>query len=113
MKIPQLPIPKPKWWKPWYDWQLITLAMLIFNASWALIHPSWFSAVNWFMAGIMFAQLFSNHIIYKALAGQDRLIDAINQLGEMKADEIAAHMNAEYMRVTGHPDAPPLAPTKH
>jgi hypothetical protein len=65
------------------------------------------------MAGIMFAQLCSNHIIYSVIAANDRLMQAIDQLGQLKADEIASHMNAEYMRATGHPDAPPLAPTKH
>lgn len=112
MKLPTITM--PKWWKPWYGWQLVTLAFLISNVVWPLLFPSWFSPVNWFLAGIMFAQFFSNHIIYGMIASNRRLMRAVNEIGQLQTEEIgkqiAAEMNA---RMTGDPDAPPLAPTKH
>lgn len=102
-------------WKPWYRWQAITAGMLAANVFMALCLPAFsLPAVNWFAAGVMTAQLFSNHIIWNMIDSNRSLMRAVNEMGQLATEEIGKQIAAEmHARMTGNPDAPPLAPTKH
>lgn len=101
-------------WKPWYRWQAVTLATLIANVLMALYMPAFsIPAVNWFAVGVMTAQLFSNHIIYGALDANRRMMQIVDQMGQLQMEEIGKHIAVEmHARMTGD-TAAPLAPTKH
>lgn len=113
MKLPKIAM--PKWYRRWHLWQAITIAFLIMNVVMALFMPAFtLPAVNWFAAGVMTAQLFSNHIIWGVIDSNRSLLRIVNEMGQLQTDEIAREIAAEmHTRMTGNPDAPPLAPTKH
>lgn len=115
MKLPTIKM--PAWWGVWHSFavQLIAAVFNVYSAMTASTSVG--MASGWFCAGVMVSAMPFTILVHRIFTSNDRLLhlakeqqSLMNEIGQIKAEEIAAHVAAE---MRGHHAELPQPPTRH